>query len=248
MGLDKKFRVSELFEKGSKAIHSENEDGEHTFIVPPPVGVGDRDGETYGYVEKPNYNKGELKKAIDWNVDELFTVPEGELPDVVPLRVHERLQDDFISSSEELATSSLEIQELLSTGSELRAVSASLNILYFQSLDDYDELTALYTGSLEDIVILEEEQVALVEEINSLSENLQEAEVAAAEAEQALVENSGAIEGLRARIEAIDSRLSAATDSFVQEKASEVSRIREELDRIRRAVNALEGAVDTPNP
>lgn len=101
MSLENQYRINELIMSGSSVIETDKENtGNHIVVNDSTKSIinlkydhklGDRSGETSGYVEKPKYNEEQLTKAIDVQVDELIKAPPRKGPDVVPRRVYDNL-------------------------------------------------------------------------------------------------------------------------------------------------------------
>lgn len=126
MGLDNQFRINELIQSGSTAITSLDADGRHTYFVPEER--GSRDGESSAYFEKPQYNEGELQKAVDTQVDELITPTSvSDRQDVVSRRAYQRVQSQLNTALQQIQDTQTEIQSLSSQVSDLSSQVASLN-------------------------------------------------------------------------------------------------------------------------
>jgi len=158
MALDNKLRVSELVQSGSRAIISEDPISKtHTFIdggttivskssVEPYEHIeGERDGELTNYIEKPKYDEGQLKKAVDTVIDELIVPPPPPSPPVVPKPVYDDLLERYNQAISDLAAANDTIRNLQAQVSQLQGEIRSLR----QQLDAAQVARAIAENQLQ---------------------------------------------------------------------------------------------------
>ena len=139
MALENKLRVSELAQSGSRAIISEDPISKtHTFIDGSTTIVsksasepyehieGERDGELTNFIEKPKYDEGQLKKAVDTVIDELIVPPPRPTPDVVPKAIYDDLLEKYNKAVADLAEANNTIRDLQAQISQLQGQIQSL--------------------------------------------------------------------------------------------------------------------------
>ena len=206
MALDNEFMLSELIKSGSSALNQDiSSNGTIRFTTRDTT-----DGSTQGYIEKPLYNKSQLIKAVDVEVDELIrpinitrtpTVLKGAYDDL------KGLYDQAIS----------DIKDLQKENDELRTEIEKLKN-EIEELDQELDLQKLLKASADN------ERDAISQNLETVSLDLQSALTKGVKEAIERVSREASLQGLLAE-----------KDSFVkiqEESKNTVQRLNNTLDTL----------------
>jgi len=217
MGLDNQFRINELIQSGSTAITSLDADGRHTYFVPEER--GSRDGESSAYFEKPQYNEGELQKAVDTQVDELITPTTTLRNNVVSLRAYERLQEQLSNSQSQNGENLQTIQSLRSRIGELESQVSSIqsqNNNLTNQLSQIQEQNNRVVNELREQLRQKDNQLLQKDSrINQLTADLEARSLQNTNLAANITEQSNQIEFLNGRIEELNAIIAELQEQLV---------------------------------